>query len=110
MNTDKITTLHKERTAIVYVRQSTTTQVLHSLESQKRQYALKDYAATLGFSLVDLIDDDLGRSGSGLVQRPGFARLLERICLGEVARCWRWKPRVWRGTTATGITSSICAR
>ena len=84
MNSDKITTQHKERIAIVYVRQSTTTQVLHSLESQKRQYALKDYAATLGFPVTALIDEDLGRSGSGLVERPGFARLLERICLGEV--------------------------
>lgn len=84
MNSDKITTQHKERIAIVYVRQSTATQVLHSLESQKRQYALRDYAGTLGFPTTDVIDEDLGRSGSGLVERPGFARLLERICLGEV--------------------------
>lgn len=84
MNSDKITTQHKERIAIVYVRQSTATQVLHSLESQKRQYALRDFAGTLGFPVTDVIDEDLGRSGSGLVERPGFARLLERICLGEV--------------------------
>jgi DNA invertase Pin-like site-specific DNA recombinase len=84
MNSDKITTQHKQRTAIVYVRQSTATQVLHSLESQKRQYALKEYATSLGFPMADVIDEDLGRSGSGLVQRPGFVRLLERICLGEI--------------------------
>ncbi len=84
MNNDKITLPHKQRIAVVYVRQSTATQVLHSLESQKRQYALKEYASNLGFVETEVIDDDLGRSGSGLVERPGFARLLERICLGEV--------------------------
>lgn len=84
MNNDKITLPHKQRIAVVYVRQSTATQVLHSLESQKRQYALREYASNLGFVETEVIDDDLGRSGSGLVERPGFARLLERICLGEV--------------------------
>jgi DNA invertase Pin-like site-specific DNA recombinase len=68
----------------VYVRQSTLTQVLHSRESQQRQYQLKEYAVSLGFRLADVIDDDLGRSGSGLVERPGFARLLERVCTGDV--------------------------
>ncbi|MBI4624012.1 MAG: recombinase family protein [Verrucomicrobia bacterium] len=84
MNTDKITPQHRQRIALVYVRQSTMTQVLHNRESQQRQYALKEYAVTLGFRLADVIDEDLGRSGSGLVERPGFARLLERVCSGEV--------------------------
>jgi DNA invertase Pin-like site-specific DNA recombinase len=84
MNTEKITPWHRERLALVYVRQSTLTQVLHSRESQQRQYQLKEYATTLGFRLADVIDEDLGRSGSGLVERPGFARLLERVCTGEV--------------------------
>ena len=81
---EKITTQHKQKTAIVYVRQSTGTQVRHNLESQKRQYGLKDHAAVLGFIGAEIIDDDLGRSGSGLVERPGFARLLERVCSGQI--------------------------
>ena len=84
MNTDKITPQHKARHALVYVRQSTATQVLHNRESQERQYALRDRAAGLGFAAVELIDEDLGCSGSGLVERPGFARLLERVFSGEI--------------------------
>jgi DNA invertase Pin-like site-specific DNA recombinase len=81
---EKITVQHKERVAVVYVRQSSLTQVKHHLESQRRQYGLKDHALTLGFRSTEVIDDDLGRSGSGLVERPGFGRLLERICSGEI--------------------------
>jgi DNA invertase Pin-like site-specific DNA recombinase len=84
MNTDKITPQHKERHAIIYVRQSSLTQVLHHLESQRRQYGLKQHALSLGFRSAQVIDEDLGRSGSGLVERPGFARLLEQVCSGEV--------------------------
>jgi DNA invertase Pin-like site-specific DNA recombinase len=84
MNHDKITPQHKTRSAVVYVRQSTTTQVLHHRESQERQYALRQLAQTLGFAAVEVIDEDLGRSGSGLVERPGFLRLLDRVLRGEV--------------------------
>ncbi|MGH7958519.1 MAG: recombinase family protein, partial [Opitutaceae bacterium] len=84
MNTEKITPQHKKRVAIVYIRQSSLSQVLHNLEDQQRQYSLREYALGLGFSAAEVIDEDLGRSGSGLVERPGFARLLERICSGEV--------------------------
>lgn len=31
-----------------------------------------------------MIDDDLGRSGSGLMQRPGFERLVAMVCSGDV--------------------------
>jgi DNA invertase Pin-like site-specific DNA recombinase len=84
MNHDKITPQHKARGAVVYVRQSTATQVLCNRESQERQYALQSRAQALGFATVEVIDEDLGRSGSGLVERPGFARLLERVLRGEV--------------------------
>ncbi len=66
------------------LRQSSPGQVLHHLESQRRQYALADYAWELGFKEVAVIDDDLGRSGSGLVERPGFQRLVGEVCTGEV--------------------------
>ena len=72
----KIAADHLARGAIVYVRQSTMTQVLGNLESQKRQYALADAARDAGFACVTVIDDDLGRSDSGLTARPGFQHLV----------------------------------
>lgn len=80
----KIATDHLARGAIVYVRQSTMTQVLGNLESQKRQYALADAARAAGCESVTVIDDDLGRSGSGLAARPGFKRLVGELCAGTV--------------------------
>jgi len=79
----KIMPDHRERQAYVYVRQSTPDQLLHNLESQRRQYALADRARALGWSEVVIVDDDLGRSGGG-VERPGFERLLVAICEARV--------------------------
>src|ERR1700684_2529549 len=73
-----------KRKAMVYVRQSTQTQVQTNLESQRRQYELVDEARRRGFRDVEVIDDDLGRSASGTVARPGFERLLASLCAGEV--------------------------
>ncbi|MDE3823555.1 recombinase family protein [Sinorhizobium meliloti] len=83
MNT-KITPDHLSRAAVVYVRQSTMTQVTGNLESQRRQYDLAGAAATTGFASVTVIDDDLGRSGSGSMERPGFERLVAQVCSGNV--------------------------
>jgi len=80
---NKITAEHLSRRACVYVRQSTPDQVHNNLESQRRQYALVDRARQLGWERVEVIDDDLGRSGSGTL-RPGFERLLGLLCDGEV--------------------------
>src|SRR5258706_10460692 len=71
------------RGAFIYVRQSTSDQVLHNHESRRRQYGLADRARALGWSAVEVIDDDLGRSGSGIA-RPGFEKLLAAICEGRV--------------------------
>ena len=79
----KITAEHLQRAACVYIRQSTPDQLVHNLESQRRQYALADRAQQLGWTTVEIIDDDLGRSGAGIV-RPGFERLLAAICAGRV--------------------------
>src|SRR3954468_15437358 len=79
----KIMPEHLARTAFIYVRQSTADQVLNHHESRRRQYALVDRARALGRAAVEGIDDDLGRSGSG-VARPGFERLLAAICEGRV--------------------------
>ncbi|MBX7135138.1 MAG: recombinase family protein [Fimbriimonadaceae bacterium] len=80
---DKILPQHQDRTAYVYVRQSSNQQVRDHREGRERQYALADLARRLGFRQVTTIDDDLGRSGSGLQERPGFARLLTAVCQGD---------------------------
>ena len=79
----KITADHLGRGAFVYIRQSTADQLLNNPESRHRQYGLADRARQLGWTTVELIDDDLGRSGGG-VSRPGFERLLAAICAGRV--------------------------
>jgi DNA invertase Pin-like site-specific DNA recombinase len=79
----KITPDHLARGAFVYIRQSTTDQLVNNHESRRRQYGLAERARALGWMDVTTIDDDLGRSGSG-VSRPGFERLLAAICEGRV--------------------------
>ena len=79
----KITANHLGRAAFVYIRQSTADQLLHNPESRRRQYGLADRARQLGWTTVEVIDDDLGRSGGG-INRPGFERLLAAICEGRV--------------------------
>src|SRR5882672_5065168 len=78
-----ITGDHLARRACVYIRQSTPDQVQHNLESQRRQYGLVARARSLGWQDIDVIDDDLGVSGSG-THRPGFERLLRALCDGQV--------------------------
>jgi DNA invertase Pin-like site-specific DNA recombinase len=73
-----------KRKAVVYVRQSTQTQVQTNLESQRRRYDLVEVARRYGFEDVEVIDDDLGRSASGSMARPGFDRLVAAVCAGEV--------------------------
>ncbi len=82
----KITAEHLRRCAIVYVRQSSTTQVEHNRESTARQYELAERAARLGWrrDQVKVIDEDLGISGSGLSERTGFARMTAEVGLGQV--------------------------
>ena len=80
----KITSEHLCRGAAVYIRQSTLSQVLENTESQRRQYELAEAARTAGFASVSVIDDDLGRSGSGAAERPGFQKLAAAVCAGSV--------------------------
>src|ERR1700759_4704407 len=84
MMSTKITPDHLGRLAVVYVRQSTMAQVTSNLESQRRQYDLAGAAKGAGFVSVTVIDDDLGRSGSGSMERPGFERLVALVCSGDV--------------------------
>jgi DNA invertase Pin-like site-specific DNA recombinase len=85
MNQEKLTADRLVRKAIVYIRQSTPNQVLHRQESKRRQYGLLGRARDLGFREVAVIDEDLGRTGSGFVERPGFERLVAEVCSGEVS-------------------------
>ena len=82
--TTKITPDHLSRGAVVYVRQSTMAQVTGNLESQRRQYDLAGAAKSAGFGSVTVIDEDLGRSGSGSMERPGFEKLVAMVCTGDV--------------------------
>lgn len=83
-NVDLLPAAVLRRKAVVYVRQSTQTQVHTNLESKRRQYDLVTEARRRGFTQVEVIDDDLGRSASGTVARPGFERLVAWLCAGEV--------------------------
>jgi DNA invertase Pin-like site-specific DNA recombinase len=82
----KIQSLHYERMAYVYVRQSTPWQVMENRESTERQYHLRERATQLGWppSHVEVIDEDQGRSGSTATHRSGFQRLVTEVGLGKV--------------------------
>lgn len=82
----KIRPQHLNRTAFVYIRQSTMTQVRFHRESTERQYALQEKALNLGWppDQIQLIDEDLGLSGSQRSPRQGFQRLVAQVSLGQV--------------------------
>jgi len=84
MMSDKIRPHHLDRKAILYVRQSSAHQVLHNRESSALQYAMRDRLIALGWSEVETVDDDLGRSAAGGVARAGFERMVAEVCLGKV--------------------------
>src|SRR6266480_4770262 len=84
MISDKVRPHHLERKALLYVRQSSAHQVLHNRESSALQYAMRDRLMALGWSEIEVIDDDLGRSAAGGVQRAGFERMVAEVCLGKV--------------------------
>ena len=82
----KISSSHRERTALVYLRQSSMAQVREHTESTRSQYGLVDKAAELGWARtsIEVIDTDLGISGKWGVAREGFTELVTRVCTGEV--------------------------
>src|SRR5580693_6843274 len=99
MITDKLRPHHLERKALLYVRQSSAHQVLHNRESSALQYAMRDRLTALGWSEIEVIDDDLGRSAAGGVQRAGFERMVAEVCLGKVgAVCAREVSRFARNS------------
>ena len=82
---ERMTTAHRAKLAYVYVRQSSLNQVRQHQESTELQYRLVDRAIGLGWphERVQVIDEDLGKSGAGSVERHGFQKLIAEIGLGN---------------------------
>jgi len=98
---NKITADHLARRACVYIRQSTPDQVKYNLESKRRQYGLAERARALVWQDIDVIDDDLGISGDG-TRRPGFERLLQALCEGQVGAYSALRRRGWHAMAGSG--------
>lgn len=81
---EKILSQHLARKAVLYVRQSSAYQVMHNVESQRLQYAMKERLQQLGWHQIEVVDEDLGRSAAGTVTRSGFERMVAEVCLGRV--------------------------
>ncbi len=83
---EKIRSIHTRRAAFVYLRQSTPGQVERNRESTNRQYNLVQRALELGWDRekITVLDEDLGLSGSGTVERTGFAHMIAEVALGHV--------------------------
>ncbi|MEO8498871.1 MAG: recombinase family protein [Planctomycetota bacterium] len=92
MNTSELVhPRHLSRQAMIYVRQSSPSQVITNKESQRMQYAWRERATSLGWHQQDthVIDADLGRSGTTINERQGFQYLVAQIALGTVDIQWK---------------------
>lgn len=107
----KIGATHLGRGAYIYLRQSTPAQVEHNRESTQRQYALAAKATTLGWpsQQVNVVDDDFGLSGSGTVERNGFADSPPKWPSAMSASCSASKSPASPVTMPTGTAYSIFA-
>ena len=84
MSADKIGAQHRARKAVLYIRQSSAHQVQYNRESQVLQYAMRDRLVQLGWSDIEVIDEDLGCSAASGTTRAGFERIVAEVCLGKV--------------------------
>ncbi len=115
--TTKITHGHLDRRAFVYVRQSSAAQVEHNRESTERQYQLVERARSLGWTpeQIQVVDNDLGVSGAGTADRPGFGHLTSEVGLGrvgivlalEVSRLARNNADWYRLLDLCGVTDTL---
>ena len=82
---EKVRAEHRARNAYLYVRQSTLRQVLENVASTKRQYALRERAAELGWDAqqIVVIDSDLGQSAASAADREGFQKLVTEVTMGR---------------------------
>lgn len=116
---EKVTGVHRGRIAIVYIRQSTLTQLERNKESTARQYDLVERAVAMGWprSAVQVIDEDQGISGSSSVGRSGFAEVAAQVGLGqvgivlalEVSRLARNNADWYRLLDLAGMTDTLIA-
>lgn len=83
---DKVTAQHVQRSAYLYIRQSSLRQVLENSESTQRQYALRERAVALGWpsERIVVVDGDQGQSGASAADRAGFQTLVAEVGLGHV--------------------------
>src|SRR5215831_16382821 len=119
MQDAKISAVHRQRMAVVYVRQSSPTQLERNRESTMRQYNFVARATALGWSKahIQVIDEDQGVSANGLFDRAGFAQLTAEVALGrvgivlglEVARLARNNADWYRLLDLCGLTDTILA-
>ena len=113
----KISSTHRDRLAVIYLRQSSMAQVRCHTESTTRQYGLADEAIRLGWARQDVvvIDTDLGVSGRWGVARAGFTELVGRVCAGavgaifgiEISRLARSNAEVTRLMEFAAITQTL---
>jgi DNA invertase Pin-like site-specific DNA recombinase len=116
-DSSKVTASHLRRQAFIYPRQSSQGQLERNVESTARQYALVERAIALGFTReqVVVIDDDLGITGDGTVDREGFARLVSEVALGhaglvlglECSRVARNNSDWYRLLDLCGVTDTV---
>ena len=106
---EKIKPQHLSRKAVLYVRQSSAYQVMNNVESQKLQYGMEAHLRSLGWNVVEIIDEDLGRSAGGGITRTGFERMVAQVCLGEVgAVCAREVSRFARNSREWQQLVEVC--
>jgi hypothetical protein len=106
---DKIGANHLARRAILYVRQSTQQQLQHNEESRRLQYAMKRRLQDLGWEDVEIIDEDLGKSAAGTVERSGFQRLVSEVSLGKIGVvCARELSRLARNSMDWQKLMEVC--
>ena len=86
MSNGKVTLQHRQRSACIYIRQSTPGQLRLNTQSTERQYRFKDKALELGWaaSKIRVLDRDLGISGSSMSQREDFKELVSGVSMGQV--------------------------
>ena len=84
IDSQRITTAHLERRALIYVRQSSPDQVRNCTESRRVQLGLRDRAIAFGWNSPTVIEEDLGLSAAGYTDRPGFQKILALIAMRDV--------------------------
>ena len=112
LRSTKIKSSHLSRNAYLYIRQSTLRQVHENTESTKRQYALKQKAITMGWSIEGIItiDTDLGQSGSTSIERKGFQKLVAEVGMGKAGIVMGLEvSRLSRSSADWGRLLEICA-